>query len=269
MKVKYIILTLFFLIKLVESGITQKTTALTSYHAQIKGNSQSTNRLLLLQGVKNKEFRLVDSLCSKGFDINEPNVYGDTILGELLKTISDTSLIDSLLQRGACLSCGMYISQYVLKEGIESNYNEPLCNAMLNKDKSLFNFLLKKYKNLGLEKVLSKRELIETAIITINYRDFLVFSTYFDFKKVNEVNISGETLLTEAVESLAIRYYLLLIEGKNTESEDSLNEGIHIIEFLLSKGADINKLNSKGESILSELNNIPKLYNFLRSKGAK
>lgn len=267
MKIKYIFLLIFFYIK-AEYGLTQSIINMPKYHSQVKGY-QSNNRLLLLQSAKKQEFKLLDSLLNQGLDINEPDVYGNTILGEILTDISDTSLVDSLIQRGACFNCGKYISQYVIKEGIESNYNEPLSNAILNKDTAIFFFLFRKYKNLGFENALSKPELIETAITTVNYKVLLELSHYFDFNGVNDRNIIGQTLITQTAESLAILYIIFKNEEKNVEIKKLFSSGIKIIEFLKSKGADLNKTNSKGETALSLLRNVPVLYEFLKSKKAK
>jgi ankyrin repeat protein len=267
MKKQYFFLMILIFAK-VEYGLTQPTSFLRKYHPEVSGY-QSSNRAAILFLVRNQNFDSLDSLLNLGFDINEPDVYGNTVLSEMMLTITDTSLVDSLLSRGACLDCGKYISQYVLKEGIESDYKDPLSNAVINHNTTIFASLFRKYKALGIQKALSKRELIETAVTSVNYYAFCELSNYFDFTHIDDKNIAGQTLFTQAIESVVIIYSILLLEEKNTETKDLLNRGIKIIGILLSKGADINKVNDKGETALTIAKDIPKLSKFLKKRGAK
>ena len=272
MKMEYknkLILVLILVLTIGYHSVAQEANSLPKYHKGIVNKSQSKNRSTLLLAVKKQNINLIDSLLAKGLDINEPDVFGNTILGEFIESTTSLSFIDLLLQRGACLNCGKFLSQYILNEGIISDYNMPLCDAMINKDTNVFIFLLKKYKTLGFENVLYRRELIETSMYTVNYKALLEISPYFDFRAVNDNNIIGQTLFTAIAESLAISYILLLDEGKNIEIKSLLNEGIKIMEFLIAKGADINKPNDKGETALSLLKDIPLLNDFLISKKAK
>lgn len=247
----------------------QQINILPKYHLGVVNNRQSNDRALFLQAAREQNINLIDSFLAKEFDINEPDVFGATILSEIVENSTSIIFIDLLLQRGACLNCSRFVSQYVLKEGIESDYRIPLNYAIINRDTNVFIFLLKKYENLRFDDVLSKRELIETALIKGNYKALLELSKYFDFTNVNDRNIIGQTLLTQMAEAIAISYLLLLDEEKNTEIKDLLNNGIKIMEFLIAKGADINKSNEKGETALSLLKDIPLLNDFLVSKKAK
>ena len=89
---KYVILSVLFLVEVKQYGIAQKIVGLPKYHLQVKNSSQSTDRLLLLTFVKSQDFHSIDSLVDKGIDINEPDVYGNTILSEILIDISDTTI---------------------------------------------------------------------------------------------------------------------------------------------------------------------------------
>ena len=242
---------------------------LPEYHSQVLESNQTERRQLLASAVEYQNLKLVDSLTQAGYDINEPDVLGVTVLGQYLLTLENTSLIDSLLKRGACLDCGKFISYYVSKNGMIQDFSIPLNNAIINKNEKVFVYLMKKYKQLGYTKILSERVLIETAVDVNNAKALFKLSSYFDFKSINEKNIDGNTLLMQAVESIAISYSFLKIQDKPKELNQLVKKGKKIISLLLSKGAEINILNNKGENALGILKDVPLMRDFLQKKAAK
>lgn len=246
-------------------GFGQK---LPEYHRGVVNSYHTPQRGMLLSAVKAQNLSLVDSLVKQGYDINEPNIYGMTILAEALNTLKDTSFIDSLLTRGVCLDCGKYISYYIIEKGSLQNFDAPINNAIVNKE--LFPFFIKKYQKLGLTKVLSERSVMETAITVVDLVAFIELSNYFDFKNINsDKNYDGQTLLTQLAHSIAISYLFLQLQDRNSELAPLLKDSEQMISFLLKKGADINKPNDKGETALTLVKNIPQLVKFLKKKGAK
>ena len=127
-----------------------------------------------------------------------------------------------------------------------------------------------RYKQLGLNKIFSERELLESSITVVDLEAFTELSNYFDFKNINsDKNYEGQTLLTQLAESIVISYLFLQLQDKNSELTPLLKDGEQMISFLLKKGADINKPNDKGETALTIVKDIPQLVKFLKKKGAK
>lgn len=195
-------------------------------------------------------------------------MYGGTVLAEVLqRRLIDTSFIDSLLLRGSCLDCGSYISYYFNEKGLEHKFDVPLRNAIAT---DAFTFLFNRYKQSGLTKIFSERELIESSISIVDLAAFTELSNYFDFKNINsDKNYDGQTLLTQLAHSIVISYLFLQLQDKNSELAPLLKDGEQMINFLLKKGADINKPNDKGETALTLVKDIPQLVKFLKKKGAK
>ena len=90
---------------------------LPEYHRNVINTYQTPQRGIFLSAIKSQKLSLVDSLIKQGYDINEPNVYGMTILAEALNTLKDTSFIDSLLTRGVCLIVENIFLIILLKKG--------------------------------------------------------------------------------------------------------------------------------------------------------
>jgi hypothetical protein len=238
------------------------------YHKGVVNTYHTPQRGILLAAVEAQKLSLVDSLIKEGYDINEPNVYGGTVLCEVLqRELIDTSFIDSLLTRGSCLDCGSYISYYFNEKGSEHKFDVPLRNAI---GTNAFTFLFNRQKQLGLTKMFSDKSLMETAVLVVGLKPFIELSNYFDFKNINcDKNYEGQTLLTQLTESIVISYLFLQLQDRNDELALVLKDGEKMINFLLRKGADINKPNDKGETALTIVKEIPQLVKFLKKKGAK
>ncbi len=248
------------------NGFGQK---LPEYHRNVVFTYQTPQRGILLSAIKAQKFSLVDSLINQGYDINEPNVYGQTALAEVLQLkLIDTSFIDSLLVKGSCLDCGDYVSYYMNEKGSICHFDAPINSAIVNKE--LFPFFIKKYQQLGLIKVLSERAVMETSITVVDLAAFTELSNYFDFRDINSgKNFDGQTLLTQLAKSIGISYFFLELQNRQNELASLLDNGEQMISFLLKKGADINKPNDKGETPLAIVKDIPRLSKFLKKKGAK
>ncbi len=235
---------------------SQNMSLLPSYHANVLNNRQSSERELLLLTVKNQDIKTLDSLLKRGFDINEPDIYGYTILAELMRTISksDTVFINCLLSRGACLDCGKYISYYIFKNGVIKEYVSPLENAILNND--LYDYVYRKYDNLNKPNLFNSRKLIEAAIWSLDYKIFSEISKYYSFADINSENEEGQTLVTELANSLYIHYTALMFANKDSEVKMVLENSKKIITFLENKGAILTKANKEGETLNSILKSL-------------
>jgi ankyrin repeat protein len=249
--------------------MAQNVIFLPNYHHDIPiGGAESNNRKLLRTAIESKDIQLVDSLLqSKKVSINEPNVFGETILGEVLSSSDDTLLISYLLSKNACLDCGMYISFYSSKEGIECYYKNPIRNAVHNSNNQIFSFIVKDCKSRGYERTLYDKEIFENAVIGLNYQAMLELVNYYDFSNLNKKSDSGQTMLTQAIESLTMRLTLASYEEANNDTlKNLLRNGFKVIDFLLNKGADIKLPNSKGETPLLLAKENKLLYQYLISR---
>jgi hypothetical protein len=216
---------------------------------------------LLHEAIVKNNLKVVDYVLnhSLGFDINEPDMYGHTILYEIFSQTRDTSLINYLLKRGSCIDCGKFISYTVMKEGLEHDFEIPLDGAIQNSDTLIFNYAIELYRKNNLEKLFKERSLIETAITLVNFNRVSFFLDYFDKGSINNINSLGETLLTQSANSIAVSYSLLEFDEmeKNQKQKSLLIEGRKIIFTLLKNGADPYVPNKNGDTIFSLLKDIP------------
>jgi hypothetical protein len=228
------------------------------------------NNNVELSKVKNKKelmaiamakhnYDVVEFACKQnnGFPINEPDLYSETVLYETFYTTSDTNAISFLIRLGACLDCGKYTSYYVLKKGMELDYHIPLTGAVCNHDSLVFNYAIDIYRRNNLEYLFKKRDLIETAIMIVNFDRTAFFLNYFDKACINDYDSLGETLLNRAAESIGIGYFMLSLSKREAERPTFLENGERILRLLIKNGADSSIRNKNGDSIQSLLKDVP------------
>lgn len=223
----------------------------------------------LFELISCQNYPVAKILIKNGFNMDEEDIYGRTILLHLL-WCNDINMIKFLIKNGANINnidkYGSSILHRVrntsqgrellvplsLKYGADINAKDmngqtPLHYAVCNSAIEMINLLIKNGANpciLDNDGNLPLHSLFKNSFQ--NYKTYLIFDILFPYcGDINAVNYAGDTFLHIS------------------------DKSIKTIDFLLNKGANPNIINNKGETVLHKCSHLDiTIMEFLLNRGA-